>query len=156
MLPDETFEAWSRAAWDAWEAAGHYEKACDGPDADNGICFTCEQPIPVPHLIRVTGEDINGAVATPSQNPVARAARRAFPGAWWVRASSGVLVVTDRHAERQWTLDFEPAAFLAACLDGGRAGAFSFIIPAEADYTQAWRNTASGAREFPAAERRAS
>jgi hypothetical protein len=59
-MMDDVFGAWADAMWGSWEAAGHYERGCDAPDLDNSICRTCEQPIPAPHLIHVTGEDING------------------------------------------------------------------------------------------------
>lgn len=47
----DAFEAWQRSVWDAWEKAGHYERACSGwVDDVNGnvMCATCLEAVPVP------------------------------------------------------------------------------------------------------------
>ena len=53
-MPPEVFDAWKRSAWDAWEAAGHYERGCDGwmdDPAGNVACTTCLEAIPVPEAV---------------------------------------------------------------------------------------------------------
>ena len=50
-MPEEIFDALQRARWDAWEAAGHYERSCDGwaDDPDGNVtCTTCLEAVPVP------------------------------------------------------------------------------------------------------------
>ena len=55
-MPPEVFDAWQRSVWDAWEAAGHYERGCDGwmdDPAGNVACTTCLEAVPMPEGVSV-------------------------------------------------------------------------------------------------------
>lgn len=135
MIDDRIYCEWSEQVWHAWELAGHYERGCDAPDlwVNGATCRSCDQEIRIPTLVYVNGEDVNGAVATPSANAIARAVRRAFPDAWWVVASRGWLEITGKDGTRAWRLKGESILSLAAALRGDRIRTFSFILPAEPD-----------------------
>lgn len=80
--------------------------------------------------ITVTSWDLANGRPTPSANPLARAVRRAFPGARWVTAGLGCVQVCDRDGQHEHQVPDKVSAALASwCEWPDRAKPFRFTLP---------------------------
>lgn len=80
--------------------------------------------------ITVTSGDLANGRPTPSADPLTRAVRRAFPGAWFVTAGPQSLTVIDRDGTREHPLPDEVQAIMATWREWpDRVRPFRFTLP---------------------------